>query len=110
MRTTTSLFVLWVLTSLTSSHAAVPTYDYDIIHTYPHDTQAFTEGLFYLNGFLYESTGLEHQSTIRKVRLETGEVLQKVDVPPQYFGEGIVNWKQHLVSLTWQNGVGFVYG
>ncbi len=85
------------------SRAAVPTYGYDIVHTYPHDPTAFTEGLFYLNGFLYESTGLEQHSSIRKVRLETGEVLQKVDIPPQYFGEGIVNWKSHLISLTWQS-------
>jgi glutaminyl-peptide cyclotransferase len=91
------------------AQVSVPIYSYQVVHTYPHDTQAFTEGLFYLNGFLYESTGLERQSTIRKVRLETGEVVQKIDVPPQYFGEGIVNWNQHLVSLTWKSGVGFVY-
>jgi glutaminyl-peptide cyclotransferase len=91
------------------ARAEVPVYGYEILHTYPHDTQAFTEGLFYLNGFLYESTGLEHQSTIRKVALDTGKVVQKVDVPPQYFGEGIVNWKGRLVSLTWKSQVGFVY-
>jgi glutaminyl-peptide cyclotransferase len=91
------------------ARAAVPVYGYEIVHTYPHDTQAFTEGLFYLNGFLYESTGIEHQSSIRKEKLETGEVLQKIDVPPQYFGEGIVNWKHHLISLTWKTQVGFVY-
>jgi glutamine cyclotransferase len=91
------------------AQVSVPIYGYQVVHTYPHDTHAFTEGLFYLNGFLYESTGLERESTIRKVRLETGEVVQKIDIPPQYFGEGIVNWKQHLVSLTWKSGVGFVY-
>ena len=91
------------------AQAAVPTYGYEIVNTYPHDPQAFTEGLFYLNGFLYESTGLEHQSSIRKEKLETGEVVQKIDVPPQYFGEGIVNWKRRLVSLTWKTEVGFVY-
>src|ERR1700736_1070670 len=91
------------------ARAVVPVYGYDIVNTYPHDSQAFTEGLFYLNGFLYESTGLEHQSSIRKETLETGEVVKKVDVPPQYFGEGIVNWKRRLVSLTWKTQVGFVY-
>jgi glutaminyl-peptide cyclotransferase len=91
------------------SQAAVPLYDYEVVHTYPHDPTAFTEGLFYLNGFLYESTGLEQHSSIRKVRLETGEVLQKYDVPPQYFGEGIVNWHNHLISLTWKSHVGFVH-
>jgi glutaminyl-peptide cyclotransferase len=92
-----------------SAQAAVPVYGYEVVKVYPHDPQAFTEGLFYLNGFLYESTGLERQSTIRKEKLETGEVLQKIDVPPQYFGEGIVNWKRHLISLTWKAEVGFVY-
>jgi glutaminyl-peptide cyclotransferase len=90
-------------------HAAVPVYSYEIVKTYPHDPQAFTEGLFYLNGFLYESTGLERQSSIRKEKLETGEVLQKINVPPEYFGEGIVNWKNRLISLTWKSQVGFVY-
>ena len=66
----------------------------EVVHTYPHDSSAFTEGLFYLNGYLYESTGLEAHSTIRKVRLETGEVVQKIDIPAQYFGEGIVNWQR----------------
>jgi glutaminyl-peptide cyclotransferase len=92
-----------------AASAAVPTYDYDVVHTYPHDSSAFTEGLFYLNGFLYESTGLEAHSTIRKVRLETGEVLQQLDIPAQYFGEGIVNWHGHLISLTWKSQVGFVF-
>jgi glutaminyl-peptide cyclotransferase len=106
--------VLWAvacaaLACAAVSRAAVPTYGFDIVHTYPHDPTAFTEGLFYLNGFLYESTGLEQHSSIRKVRLETGEVLQKLDIPPQYFGEGIVNWKSHLISLTWQSHVGFVF-
>jgi len=91
------------------AQAAVPTYGYETVNTYPHDPHAFTEGLFYLNGFLYESTGLERQSSIRKVKLETGEVIKKIDVPPEYFGEGIVNWKQRLVSLTWKTQVGFVY-
>ena len=89
--------------------AAVPRYDVEVVHTYPHDAAAFTEGLFYLNGVLYESTGLEGHSSIRKVRLETGAVLQQIDVPAQYFGEGIVNWHGHLISLTWKSQVGFVY-
>jgi glutaminyl-peptide cyclotransferase len=93
----------------TTSYAAVPVYDFDILHTYPHDPAAFTEGLFYLNGFLYESTGLEQHSSIRKVRIETGAVVQKIDIPPQYFGEGIVNWGGHLISLTWKSQVGFVF-
>lgn len=88
---------------------SVPVYDYEVVHTYPHDTTAFTEGLFYLHGFLYESTGLNGRSSIRKERLTTGEVLQRREVPRQYFGEGIVNWKDRLISLTWKAQVGFVY-
>jgi glutaminyl-peptide cyclotransferase len=106
-------FVLWasacVAAGSAAVRAAIPTYGVDIVHTYPHDPTAFTEGLFYLNGYLYESTGLEQHSTIRKVKLETGEVLQKLDLPPQYFGEGIVNWQSHLISLTWRSEVGFVF-
>ena len=104
-----ALLVLLLPGGAAPAQAAVPTYGYEIVNTYPHDPQAFTEGLFYLNGFLYESTGLEHQSSIRKEKLETGEVVQKIDVPAQYFGEGIVNWKRRLVSLTWKTEVGFVY-
>lgn len=91
------------------SIAEVPLYGYDVVNSYPHDANAFTEGLFYLDGYLYESTGLVGQSTIRKERLDNGEVLQERRIPPQYFGEGIVNWKNRLVSLTWKAQVGFVY-
>jgi len=80
-----------------------------VVHTYPHDPSAFTEGLFYLNGYLYESSGLTGHSTIRKVRLETGEVLRKIDIPAKYFGEGIVSWHGRLISLTWTSQVGFVF-
>jgi glutaminyl-peptide cyclotransferase len=92
-----------------ASQAGVPEYTYDVVHTYPHDPRAFTEGLFYLDGFLYESTGIPKQSSIRKVRLETGEVLQQYDLPEPYFGEGIVNWKDRLIQLTYTTHVGFVY-
>jgi glutaminyl-peptide cyclotransferase len=89
--------------------AAIPTYGFQVVHTYPHDRTAFTEGLFYLNGYLYESTGLEHQSTIRKETLATAKVLQSRQIAPQYFGEGIINWGDHLIELTWMNHIGFVY-
>src|SRR4051812_8874324 len=82
-------------------------YDARIVHTYPHDTTAFTEGLFYLEGQLYESTGLVGRSNIRRVRLEDGHVLQSVDIPAGPFGEGIVNWGDQIISLTWQGGSGY---
>ncbi len=86
-----------------------PDYGYRVVRAYPHDPSAFTEGLFYLDGFLYESTGLEGRSGIRKERLETGEVVQSRPISSQYFGEGIVAWKDRLIELTWQSHVGFVY-
>lgn len=89
--------------------AAAPEYGYRIVHSYPHDDQAFTEGLFYLDGHLYESTGREGVSGVRKVQLETGKVVQSQSIPPQYFGEGIVAWKDRLFELTWRNEVGFIY-
>ncbi|HJT89111.1 MAG TPA: glutaminyl-peptide cyclotransferase [Bryobacteraceae bacterium] len=92
-----------------SQASGIPEYGYEVVHAYPHDPQAFTEGLFYLNGYLYESTGLNGQSSVRKVKLETGEVLQKREVPEAYFGEGIINWKDRLLQLTWKNQVGFIY-
>ncbi|SPF46006.1 Glutamine cyclotransferase [Candidatus Sulfopaludibacter sp. SbA4] len=92
-----------------SGASGIPEYGYQVVHTYPHDRTAFTEGLFYLDGFLYESTGLEGQSSVRKVKLETGEVVQKHDVPGQYFGEGIIRWKDKLYQMTYTTEVGFVY-
>jgi glutaminyl-peptide cyclotransferase len=80
------------------------------VHVYPHDTSAYTEGLFYKDGFLYESTGEKGASSVRKVQLETGKVLQRHDLPTQYFGEGIIDWKGELIQLTWQSETGFVYG
>jgi glutamine cyclotransferase len=108
-RTTDAVVFLCAWLCAAASQGAVPIYDADVVHTYPHDTAAFTEGLFYWNGFLYESTGLEAHSTIRKVRLDTGEVLQSLDIPAQYFGEGIVDWRGHLISLTWKSQRGFVF-
>src|SRR5262249_18023938 len=78
---------------------------YEIVHTYPHDPKAFTEGLFYHDGFLYESTGQPKHSTLRKVELETGKVVQKFDLPPESFGEGISLINGKIYQLTWQEGV-----
>ena len=84
-----------------------PVYSYRVVATYPHDPGAFTQGLLWFDGHLYESTGQIGQSTIRRVNLETGEVLQSVSIPPGLFGEGIVNWGDQLISVTWQSGVGY---
>jgi glutaminyl-peptide cyclotransferase len=89
--------------------AALPLFGYSAVNVYPHDPGAFTQGLEYLDGVLYEGTGQHGESSIRKVRLETGEVLQRRDLPAQYFGEGITIWKASLLQLTWQSGVAFEY-
>ena len=91
------------------ARAAVPVYGYTVVKTYPHDPDAFTEGLFYLDGVLYESTGLEGKSSIRKVRLADGKVLRQRPLAAKYFGEGIIAWKGKLVELTWRSEVGFTY-
>jgi len=81
---------------------------YEIVATYPHDTDAFTQGLFFWNGILYESTGKYGKSTIRKTEIETGEVTSLRDLPPEYFGEGITRWQDKIIALTWRSGTGFV--
>jgi glutamine cyclotransferase len=86
-----------------------PTFVYEVINTYPHDETAFTQGLVYHDGFLYEGTGLQGRSSLRKVRLETGEVLQRIDLPYEYFGEGIAIVHDQILELTWKSQVGFVY-
>ncbi|KZC37599.1 glutamine cyclotransferase [Rhodanobacter sp. FW510-R12] len=103
------LLALALLAGSAAAQAAIPVYGYKVVRAYPHDTGAYTEGLFYKNGYLYESTGQVGQSSVRKVALETGEVVQRHRLPKQYFGEGIVDWKDRLVQLTWQSGTGFVY-
>ena len=89
--------------------AAIPVQRAEIVRTYPHDRGAFTQGLLYADGRLYESTGLEGRSSVRHVRLEDGRVLRQAAVPPPYFGEGLVAWGNRLISLTWQHGRAFVW-
>ncbi len=84
-------------------------YTYTVLNTYPHDTGAYTEGLVFQDGFLYESTGLYGNSTLRREELETGKILQLYSMPQQYFGEGITIFGERILQLTWQSQVGFVY-
>lgn len=87
----------------------VPVYTFRIINIYPHDPEAFTQGLVFEDGFLYEGTGLSGSSTLRRVELETGKVLQQYELPDQYFGEGITIAGSSIVQLTWTSHAGFVY-
>jgi glutamine cyclotransferase len=84
-------------------------YTYEIINSFPHDTKAYTQGLEYYNGFLYETTGRRGQSTLRKVEIKTGKVLQKTDLNDKYFGEGMTILNNKIYWLTWQAKKGFVY-
>ena len=86
-----------------------PTYGYQVVRSYPHDRGAFTQGLIVRDGVFYEGTGLNGRSSIRRVKLETGEVLQMKALSQEYFGEGITEWNGQIVQLTWQSEVGFVY-
>ena len=88
---------------------APPVYRYKIINTYPHDKNAFTQGLVFDNGFLYEGTGRRGQSTLRKLELKTGNVLMSRKLPAKFFGEGITIYKNMIIQLTWQSNIGFVY-
>ncbi len=86
-----------------------PEYTFAIVRVFPHDISAYTQGFAYRDGFLYEGTGLNGRSTLRKVRLATGEVIQHVDLAPEFFGEGVTIIKDRVFQLTWKSGVGFVY-
>ncbi len=115
------LYVLAVLITLAASVTAIilmlklphnvnpKEYSYIVISTYPHDKNAFTQGLLFDGGVLYESTGLYGSSSIRRIKLETGEVLQTHELPSQYFGEGITLFDNKIIQLTWQSNKGFVY-
>ncbi len=94
---------------LGSAENTVPRYGFRVIHVYPHDQRAFTQGLEFRNGFLYEGTGLKGRSTLRKEDLETGKVLQEVELAPRFFGEGITVLGERIDQLTWQSHVGYVY-
>lgn len=94
---------------LATNSEVIPVYTYEIVNVYPHDRNAFTQGLVFQDGILYEGTGLHGRSTLRKVELETGRVLQLGALPAQFFGEGVTVYGDEIIQLTWQSNVGFVY-
>ena len=91
------------------SSAAVTVYGYEVVNTFPHDPDAFTQGIIFQDGALVESTGLERHSTLRRVELQTGKVLQKVDVSPYFFAEGMTLFGGKIYQLTWKGEKGFIY-
>ncbi len=96
-------------TSPHAPEAAPRRYTYRVVASYPHDRAAFTQGLVYHNGELYESTGLYGQSSLRRVKLETGEVVQRLNLDARYFAEGLALVGERLIQLTWRERTGFVY-
>jgi len=84
-------------------------YSYRVVAAYPHDPNAFTQGLLFDQGMLYEGTGLYGESTLRRVTLETGGVEQTISLPAQYFGEGITVVGDRIFQLTWRENSGFIY-
>jgi glutamine cyclotransferase len=102
-------FFLWLAASAWAFAATVPEYRLEVVRVYPHDKTAFTQGLEYHNGFLYEGTGLEGRSRLRIERLDTGRVIRQVAIDPNLFGEGISVVGHRVYQLTWLGGKGFVY-
>jgi len=107
-----SLVPVMIAVGLTAALAAAPVVSvegYEVVHEYPHDAQAFTQGLVYVDGHLYESTGLNGRSSLRMVDLATGAILKNYEVPQEFFAEGLTAWGSTLVQLTWKAQKGFVY-
>ena len=107
----TGVFFIYHYSNLepSTNSNVIPVYTYKVVNTYPHDRSAFTEGLVFEDGVLYEGTGLHGYSTLRRVKLGTGEILQICKLPPQFFGEGVTIYKNKIIQLTWQSHIGFVY-
>jgi glutamine cyclotransferase len=92
-----------------ASASSAPVESYTVVAKYPHSTSSYTEGFFYLDGLFYEGTGLEGHSQLLAVQPATGEPRQHIDLPPQYFGEGIVDWGSTIYEWTWKSHVCFAY-
>lgn len=95
--------------STCGASSSTPIFSYSVVHTYPHDSQAFTQGLVFDHGALYEGTGLEGRSTLRQVALDTGVATKSRALDNAYFGEGVTIFGERIIQLTWQSQVGFVY-
>ena len=98
-----------ISTCAASSGRSIPVYGYRVVNIYPHDAGAFTQGLFFSGGFLYESTGCYGNSSLRQVEPATGELVKSCSLPAKHFGEGLTGWKGCLIQLTWRSQLAFVY-
>lgn len=104
-----SLVCLTLLIQAAAAWAAAPVLGYKVVARLPHSTESYTEGFFYRDGMFYEGTGLKGHSQVLVIQPDTGKVLQHLDLAPQYFGEGIIDWGPNLCEWTWQTHVGFIY-
>ncbi len=107
----TGVFFIYHYSNLepSANSNVIPVYTYKVVNAYPHNQSAFTEGLVFEDGVLYEGTGLRGYSNLRRVKLETGEILQICELLPQFFGEGVTVYGNKIIQLTWQSHIGFVY-
>jgi glutamine cyclotransferase len=106
---TLSAIVLACAPATVAQRRPAPVQSYKVVATFPHDTSAFTQGLVFADGQIYESTGLNGESSLRRVEIATGRTLQRIDVPKEYFAEGLALVGDELLQLTWQHKLGFVY-
>ena len=97
------------LVSVDRAGAAAPILSYKVVTEYPHSTDSYTEGFFYLDGLFYEGTGIAGHSALLAIQPETGKPLQKLALAPEYFGEGIVDWGPNVYQWTWKSQICFVY-
>jgi len=115
MKNTGNLLKFLLITALSFSFSEVVSanelslYDYEVINTYPHDPSAFTQGLIFKDGYLYESTGNYGHSSLRKVELETGKIIKNKNIDDKIFAEGLTLYNQQLIQLSWKDGTAFVY-
>src|SRR4051812_20930580 len=109
LRASVAASLIIMLAATMAQRRPAPVQSYKVIATFPHDSSSFTQGLVFFNGELYESTGLEGESSLRRVEIATGKTLQRIDVPSQYFAEGLALVGDELLQLTWRSKIGFVY-
>lgn len=98
---------VWIV--IETTRGTLPVAGFRVVNTYPHDATAYCQGLIFEDGYLYEGTGKEGESTLRRVELETGKVVRSVALAARFFGEGITAFGDRIFQLTWKHGVGFVY-
>lgn len=99
----------WQVANNAKTESSVTNYDWRVVRIFPHDPEAFTQGLIFRDGYLFESTGIRGKSSLRKIRLETGEIIQQRQIESDFFAEGLTDWNDQLIQLTLSSEIGFIY-